>query len=196
MATQKSIRERFFAKVDTNGPIPAHRPDLGQCHVWLAGHNNAGYGYFAVKENGSWGMALAHRIVWILSYGSIPKGKYVCHHCDNPSCVRLSHLFLGDAQTNLDDAVAKGRMASGERHGLHLHPERAATGDRNGSRTHPEKRPRGIGNTMAKLNEGKVRRIRAALALGIIQREIALRFGVNQTVISSIKRGKIWRHVQ
>lgn len=35
------------------------------------------------------------RVVWLVRYGIIPEGMYVCHHCDNPRCVRLSHLFVG-----------------------------------------------------------------------------------------------------
>src|ERR1035437_916757 len=34
--------ERFWAKVDRNGPVPAHRPELGPCWVWEAGHDRPG----------------------------------------------------------------------------------------------------------------------------------------------------------
>jgi hypothetical protein len=59
----------------------------------------------------------AHRLAWIDAYGSIPAGLYVCHHCDRKLCVRPDHLFLGTAQDNSRDMIAKGR------HGQWTHPE-------------------------------------------------------------------------
>jgi hypothetical protein len=41
--------------------------------------------------------------------GIIPKNKIICHSCDNPSCANPDHLFIGDQQDNVDDAVKKGR---------------------------------------------------------------------------------------
>lgn len=37
-------------------------------------------------------------------------GVLVCHTCDNPPCVRPSHLWPGTNQDNLHDASVKGRM--------------------------------------------------------------------------------------
>jgi hypothetical protein len=37
-------------------------------------------------------------------------GVLVCHSCDNPPCVRPSHLWPGTNQDNLHDASIKGRM--------------------------------------------------------------------------------------
>ena len=36
---------------------------------------------------------------------------YICHTCDNKKCVNPNHLFLGDAQINVDDCIAKGRFS-------------------------------------------------------------------------------------
>lgn len=36
-------------------------------------------------------------------------GLFVLHRCDNPKCIRVSHLFLGTIADNNHDAKAKGR---------------------------------------------------------------------------------------
>lgn len=48
----------------------------------------------------------------------IPEGMFIMHTCDVPYCVNPKHLRLGTPKDNTQDAVSKGRMACGERHGL------------------------------------------------------------------------------
>jgi hypothetical protein len=52
-------------------------------------------------------------VAWRLTYGSIPQDLLVLHRCDNPPCVRPTHLFLGTYKDNADDMMAKGRYVSG-----------------------------------------------------------------------------------
>ena len=84
------------------------------CWIWKGSKSPRGYGYFNLKKQG-W---RAHRISWVLHHGPIETGKIICHHCDNPSCVRPDHLFCGTDKDNLSDAARKGRMASGARNGM------------------------------------------------------------------------------
>lgn len=56
---------------------------------------------------------LAHRVVWVGRNGPIPKGKLVLHKCDNPICVRPSHLYLGNQKNNVRDAIQRGRWKWG-----------------------------------------------------------------------------------
>lgn len=57
------------------------------------------------------------RVAYAITYGYVPENAFVCHHCDNPKCVRPDHLFLGSATENMVDKMQKGREARGERAG-------------------------------------------------------------------------------
>lgn len=98
-------RERFWAKVNKDGPTV--RAELGPCWAWTADRNHKGYGRLQLGGNV---VELAHRYSWALHVGPIPEGMLVCHHCDNPVCVRPEHLFVGTAKDNTADMIAKGRQ--------------------------------------------------------------------------------------
>jgi hypothetical protein len=49
------------------------------------------------------------RLVYQLLVGPIPKGKLVCHHCDNRRCWNPAHLWLGTNRENMVDCSRKGR---------------------------------------------------------------------------------------
>lgn len=90
----------FWNKVDRSGT----------CWVWTAARSEFGYGIYALRQDGRTRNDPAHRFSWRLHFGAIPDGLYVCHHCDNPPCVRPDHLFLGTPQANYLDMKRKGRL--------------------------------------------------------------------------------------
>jgi hypothetical protein len=92
------VRRRFWAKVDCGDG----------CWNWIGatlGHPNLPYGRMWIQNK----QYRAHRISWIFHYGQIPAGLLVCHRCDNPRCVRPSHLFVGTQGDNLRDMEMKNR---------------------------------------------------------------------------------------
>lgn len=83
------------------------------CHIWTALLTPKGYARM-------WWDGRNHRVsrlIWTQRRGRIPQGKHVLHKCDNPACVRLAHLFLGDNTVNMRDRDRKGRQARGIRTG-------------------------------------------------------------------------------
>ena len=98
--------ERFWSKVNKDGPVPEHRPDLGQCWVWMGQIADTGYGMFKPI---SYVMVQAHRASWVLAYGDIPEGLQVLHRCDRRSCLRPDHLRAGTVGDNSRDMAAKLR---------------------------------------------------------------------------------------
>lgn len=83
--------------------------DDSGCWDWSGVKDPNGYGI--IHQNQKTPRKLAHRVSYELHHGPIPSGMLVCHHCDNPSCTRPDHLFLGTQTDNLQDASRKGRMS-------------------------------------------------------------------------------------
>jgi hypothetical protein len=160
--------DRFWSRVDkTDG-----------CWLWTGGIFSSGYGLLKVSGR----MLRVHRFSYELHFGPIPDGMYVCHRCDVRNCVNPRHLFLGTNADNMRDAAQKGRVASGDRSGLRLHPESA---------------PRGERNRHAKLTEEGVRMIRMLYSTGrYTLQDLAESFGVRSLAIGRIVRRKTWRHIE
>lgn len=51
----------------------------------------------------------AHRVMFAIVNGPIPKGLNVLHKCDVRHCINPDHLFLGTISDNKQDEIKKGR---------------------------------------------------------------------------------------
>lgn len=80
-----SFEDRFWEKVDKQGPTPGHRPELGPCWPWRAYVDERGYGIFKLTTNRN---VKAHRFAYQLDVGPIPEGLQLDHQCHNtdPTC--------------------------------------------------------------------------------------------------------------
>jgi hypothetical protein len=157
IALPLSLAERFWRDTEKSDG----------CWLWRGAINHNGYGLTSIRGRG----LLAHRASWLLHFGSIPTGMFVCHHCDNPPCVRPDHLFLGTAEANNRDKARKGR---------------SPRGDHNGARRMNERLPHGERSPHAKLSSAQVDEIRTRYATGeISQSQLGRTYGVSQ--------GHIWR---
>jgi len=142
---------RFWEKVDKSG----------ECWLWTANPGPRGYGLFS--RDGE--MVIASRVAYELANGPIPEGMEVCHHCDNPSCMRPDHLFLGTHSDNMQDMVRKGRKARND----------------------------GENNNNARLTWAQVQNIRERYACDDVTRaDLAREYGVSWPTINAIVKHKKW----
>lgn len=132
------------------------------CWEWTAAKIRQGYGRFHIKICGKFKTVHASHISWVLHYGAVPSDRFVCHHCDNPSCIRPDHLFLGDHNDNMKDRNKKGRAACGSRHGKSV------------------------------LTEDAVVDIRRRLLIGETKSGIARIHGISRRTVSYIANGDTW----
>lgn len=160
------LEDRFWSKVDKAGPTL--RAELGPCWVWAGNTDADGYGFIGRGRKGEPNVR-AHRLAWELANGPIPDGLFVCHHCDNPPCVNVAHLFLGTVGDNTRDMARKGRDAWRDYR-------------------------RGAATTRTRLTLEQVVQIRARFATGTPQPKLAAEYGVSRGYVSNLVRGVSWKH--
>lgn len=107
-------------------------------------------------------------------------GEVARHTCDRPRCCNPEHLLWGSAADNTQDAMKRGRLASGDRNPSRLRPERLARGEDHGRSV---------------LTEQQVREIRARHAQGMSGYALAKQYNVTKRTVSQIVRRETWRHI-
>lgn len=150
-----TLAERFWSKV-------LIIDDADSCWLWQAGSFGVErYGAFWTGERNEG----AHIVSYKLKNGPVPDGLFVLHKCDNPPCVRPSHLYVGTPQQNMTDKSNRGRTPLGEAH------------------------------ILSKLTSDDVLRIRETCQAGQSQRSVARKFGIGQTQVWRIVNGESWTHL-
>ena len=77
------------------------------CIIFEGARTSEGYGRLRTPK---WGTRIASRAVLAESLGrKLERHEFACHTCDTPACVNIDHLYLGDAKTNMQDKVSRGR---------------------------------------------------------------------------------------
>ena len=101
------VTKRFWNHVEKRGE--------NECWEWLGvKHLMSGYGrYHSGMLGRVYNESSTHRLMWCITRGKqVPKGRFICHTCDNPSCVNPEHLYLGDAQSNVNDRESRSDYKS------------------------------------------------------------------------------------
>lgn len=97
---QISDTDRFWARVNKEGPIPKDRPDLGSCWLWL-GKSHHGYGHFTTGQGKNRKQHQAHNVAFEWEYGSIDHKLDRDHLCRVPIYVRPTHLEQVSPRVNI-----------------------------------------------------------------------------------------------
>ena len=105
-----STEERFWAKVDRNGPMCER---LGtRCWIWTAATQGGGYGLFVLSGSGAARTAVyvrAHLYAYEQMHGQIPDGGYADHRCFVKPCVNPAHIRIVTNKQNIENRQGANR---------------------------------------------------------------------------------------
>lgn len=134
------------------------------CWIWTGYKGHYGYGK-VTDDDGK--QVRAHRYLYEMFKGKIPKGMNVLHKCDNTACVNPEHLFLGSQKDNVKDMMSKGRGGY--------------------------KKFCGEAHHNRKLDMNKVKKMREMWeSKKYSQYQIASKFNISQQVVSKVVNYKAW----
>jgi hypothetical protein len=154
-ASDRHVVRRFWLHVEkTEG-----------CWVWTGGASNRGYGVFHPTSTSS---CSAHRFSFVTRNGEPPPDRpLVLHSCDNPPCVRPSHLHAGTYADNVYEAIDRGRITP----------------------------IRGEDHASAVLTDEIVREIIRLHAEGAGYGRIARHLGISKGITQRVLTGRSWNHI-
>jgi hypothetical protein len=147
------------------------------CWEWTGYLDKDGYGQFRLQVDGKWTYRKAHVLMYRWYVGPVPRGRFVCHRCDNPWCVYPGHLFVGTHAENEADKDQKGRRPSGETSYVARLTEKDA-------------------RTIRRLCEqSQAMTMKERKRCGLTLSGLATRFGLSKGGIYSVVLRRSWRHV-
>ena len=136
------------------------------CWIWAGSTRRKGYGVF----NFGYDLFSVHR----LSYSTFvapppPPTLFVCHSCDNPSCVNPAHLWVGTHTDNMRDMAAKGR-SRGQKQTMCIHGHAF---DQNNTRFYPDGERKCIACSRMSINASYYKHRARILAGRVAKRRLA-----------------------
>jgi hypothetical protein len=134
------------------------------CWLWMGAQRGNGYGQTSLNRK----PLPASRASWLIHYGEIPEGMFVCHSCDVRACVSPAHLWLGTPKDNTQDMIKKGRKIS----------------------------PQGEDAPHTKIKTRDVINIKSMIKQGIPVKEISNKLSISHSIIYGIRNGRTWKHVE
>lgn len=155
-------------------------PNTG-CWLWTGYVDAPGYGQININRRA----VRTHRVSYELHFGPIPNGLFVCHKCDERTCVNPAHLFLGTHRDNMRDMMNKGRGTARSDHPFRTGACKALA---------IANSPRGEAKARAKLTDAAVLEMRRVAHL-FSERYLASMYGVSRGVVRSAVAGRTWSHV-
>ncbi|MDE2096668.1 MAG: HNH endonuclease [Patescibacteria group bacterium] len=162
--------KRFWSYVEKSD-------DPSECWFWKGTQSSDKMNYGRFWHAGR--LEEAHRAAYVIANGPIGEGLHCLHRCDHPLCVRPDHLFLGTNDDNIRDKIQKGRTVKGR-----SYKEAALSPGQKGER-----------HWKSRLTAEQVQSIHERRARGERLRSLASEFGLSETHVSEIARGRTWEKV-
>jgi hypothetical protein len=157
-----SYDEKSLFRIIMNGKYVENN-----CFEWQGPTDKNNYGITSYTLNKVKKTMKVHRLIYILLKGKIPDKMLICHHCDNPKCFNIDHLFCGFHSENSQDRERKGRSRN----------------------------QLGENNNCCKLNKEIVLKIRNDYSNKIRICDLSRKYNIRNECISKIVHRRRWKHI-